>query len=166
MSHGVLLHRIFRKCFQPYQFCLEINLQMDHRRVHAMSGGQLRYRALALSGFQRHTSLEARVWFLCFLILISSACKNGPDGRPLTCRRRLISIIILFRRLLRRYRHPFLGAGCAIALGPAAHLLPATSVGGLCLVGCLPRLARSSRTRKAHRQKAGRAGTTGRDRDL
>src|SRR5690606_23504610 len=34
---------------------------MDHRRMHAIFGGQFRHRALALQGFQRHTGFEPRV---------------------------------------------------------------------------------------------------------
>ena len=45
---------------------------MDHRRLHAAIGSQLRYRALALHSFQRHASLEARLMVPAFRhVLIS-----------------------------------------------------------------------------------------------
>jgi hypothetical protein len=34
---------------------------MDHYPMHAIFGGQLRHRALALNALQRHASLEARI---------------------------------------------------------------------------------------------------------
>jgi hypothetical protein len=80
---------------------------MHHRRMHTVFGGQLRNRALALHGFQRHAGLEPHVMVPAFLhVLISSLLE--------TSRRQIVAYVTV----------PFSG-NSSMSLG-GGHIISAT----------------------------------------
>ena len=87
-----IAHRVLSKLARFEDACRPLQQRplplMDHRRMHAVIGGQFRHRALSLHGLQRHPRPERRVVAYAFRHVPISSCLE-------TSRRQIVASVTI-----------------------------------------------------------------------